>query len=422
MGYYLTTEQLKQLRTYKYSGQDKSLISRYILNPFWTQFVTLWPTSVAPNTITFLGLCIVFVNFATLLWYDPLYRAEKGGATGPPNWVYFTWAAGLFWYQAFDAIDGKQARRTGMAGPLGEMFDHGCDAINTTLEVILCAQALNLGRDWWTVASELATLANFYLTTWEEFHTGTLFLGYFSGPVEGILMIVGIYIITGLYGPSFWDTGILTFLHLDTNPSITKLIPNKGLNESFMVFGALALAYNIVGAYWDVLLARQSRKQFILPPLLGLLPFLLTCALQLSWLVADEELILKSGRFLPFLCAWGLQFAHQVGRMILAHVTRSGFPYWDWMWVWTAAMAVDANAVSLFGREPILQSTPLRADALVLLTLLISFTYYVRFCTLVIWDITEELGIACFSVQKRDKGGEWRDARAVNGQDGKKKQ
>ena len=27
----------------------------------------------------------------------------------------------------------KQARRTGMAGPLGEMFDHGCDAMNTTV-------------------------------------------------------------------------------------------------------------------------------------------------------------------------------------------------------------------------------------------------------------------------------------------------
>jgi hypothetical protein len=36
-------------------------------------------------------------------------------------------------YQSLDAIDGKQARRTGMAGPLGEMFDHGCDAINTTV-------------------------------------------------------------------------------------------------------------------------------------------------------------------------------------------------------------------------------------------------------------------------------------------------
>jgi ethanolaminephosphotransferase len=35
-----------------------------------------------------------------------------------------------------DAIDGKQARRTGMASALGEMFDHGCDAINTSVSVI----------------------------------------------------------------------------------------------------------------------------------------------------------------------------------------------------------------------------------------------------------------------------------------------
>lgn len=59
-----------------------------------------------------------------------------------------------------------------MAGPLGEMFDHGCDALNTTLEAILACRALNLGRSWWTVASQIATLANFYLSTWEEYHTG----------------------------------------------------------------------------------------------------------------------------------------------------------------------------------------------------------------------------------------------------------
>ncbi|KAJ3845742.1 hypothetical protein EV368DRAFT_11575, partial [Lentinula lateritia] len=82
------------------------------------------------------------------------------------------WGIGLFLYQAFDAADGKQARRTGVEGPLGEMFDHGCDAMNTTLEAILVSQALNLGRSWWTLASQVATLANFYLTTWEEYHTG----------------------------------------------------------------------------------------------------------------------------------------------------------------------------------------------------------------------------------------------------------
>ena len=30
-----------------------------------------------------------------------------------------------------DAIDGKQARRTNSNNPLGELFDHGCDALST---------------------------------------------------------------------------------------------------------------------------------------------------------------------------------------------------------------------------------------------------------------------------------------------------
>ena len=40
--------------------------------------------------ITLSGLAFVLLNFATLLFYDPKYLTEKGGATGPPNWVYFT--------------------------------------------------------------------------------------------------------------------------------------------------------------------------------------------------------------------------------------------------------------------------------------------------------------------------------------------
>jgi hypothetical protein len=43
-------------------------------------------------------------------------------------------------------------------------------------------------------------LGNFYLTTWEEYHTGVLYLGYFSGPVEGILAIVLLFMITGAAG------------------------------------------------------------------------------------------------------------------------------------------------------------------------------------------------------------------------------
>ena len=45
------------------------------------------------------------------------------------------WAIGLWMYQSLDAIDGKQARRTGTSGPLGEMFDHG---VSPPLGVSVC--------------------------------------------------------------------------------------------------------------------------------------------------------------------------------------------------------------------------------------------------------------------------------------------
>jgi len=69
--------------------------------------VTLWPTTVAPNTvrsflsylkkgaevglrwqITLSGLALVFINFLTMLYYDPSYLNDKG--EGVPRWVYFS--------------------------------------------------------------------------------------------------------------------------------------------------------------------------------------------------------------------------------------------------------------------------------------------------------------------------------------------
>lgn len=52
---------------------------------------------------------------------------------------------GLFVYQSLDAIDGKQARRTGSANPLGELFDHGCDSISTVFVALSACTAVQLG-------------------------------------------------------------------------------------------------------------------------------------------------------------------------------------------------------------------------------------------------------------------------------------
>ena len=108
---------------------------------------------MAPNAITLSGFGFVIINILTLLYYTP------GLDQDCPPWVYASWAIGLFLYQTFDAIDGTQARRTGQSGPLGELFDHGVDALNTSLEVLLFAAAMKFGQGWRTVLTLFACKA-----------------------------------------------------------------------------------------------------------------------------------------------------------------------------------------------------------------------------------------------------------------------
>jgi len=415
---FLSQEALDGLGSYAYSGVDKSVLSRFVLNPFWTQFVKLWPLWVAPNTITLTGLSLVLVNVLSLFYFDPSY---VGSLSGTPRSVYFCWAICLFLYQTLDAIDGKQARRTNMAGPLGEMFDHGCDALNTTFEVILVGHAMNLGRSWWTIAALGFSLATFYLTTWEEYHTKRLFLGVISGPVEGILMIVLVFIITGLYGPQFWDQHALRLIAVDPDrlPKALRFLSLIKLNKLFLIASGAGLLYNIVTSCANVIGEQRTRNRSFLAPLLRLVPFLLSTALHLLWLLAPfsgPSPIVSSPLILPFMISWGLQFAHQVGRLILAHVTNQPFPIWDPMWIWLAIAAVDINSLAILGREPHLQKSISDIRIAVYITLVVSFLMYARFVVSVITDITNHLGIACFTVRKRDKNGQWAEAKVVDRQ------
>lgn len=67
-----------------------------------------------------------------------------------------------------------------------------------------------------------------------------------------------------------------------------------------------------------------------------------------AWLHGAPEII-DSPAFVPFLGFWGLSFAYQVGRMILAHVTKQEFPLWNGMMGWTAVGMLDANLGRYFG-------------------------------------------------------------------------
>lgn len=77
-----------------------------------------------------------------------------------------------------DGLDGKQARRTGTSGPLGELFDHGLDSYTTALIPIYMFSLfgshdlppIRMFFVLWNV------FLNFYLTHVEKYNTGVMFL------------------------------------------------------------------------------------------------------------------------------------------------------------------------------------------------------------------------------------------------------
>jgi ethanolaminephosphotransferase len=106
-------------------------------------------------------------------------------------------------------------------------------------------------------------------------------------------------------------------------------------------------------SYMNVFKARRASQSSVVKPLLFLLPIPAFVFVQLAWLnqpsLRNSDII-NSPAFVPFLCAWGLQFAHVVGRMIIAHVTSQPLPVWDPMYIWSIIGAIDANMPALFGR------------------------------------------------------------------------
>lgn len=342
---YVRQDQLPALKAYKYSGVDHSLLSKYVLKPFYTNVVIkLFPMWMAPNLITLTGFTFVVANLVALLWYNATLDQDC------PPWVYYSWALGLFLYQTFDAVDGSQARRTHQSGPLGELFDHGVDAVNTSLEVLLFAGSQNMGQSWYTVAVLFSSLLTFYVQTWEEYHTKTLTLGVVNGPVEGVLTIVVVFILTGYFGgASFWQQAMLPTIGVPAS-FVPDFIYNLSFSQMWLVQGTLVLVYNTVESCRNVIKARRAQGDQSRYALVGLLPFFGTWACILAYLFLQPNIL--HGHLIPFTLFAGIVNAYSVGQIITAHLVHLKFPYTNVLTLPLAWGVVDSLGpwlISTFG-------------------------------------------------------------------------
>ncbi|EFA84512.1 CDP-alcohol phosphatidyltransferase [Heterostelium album PN500] len=129
------------------------------------------------------------------------------GLTEPaPRWCYFLIAFLIFAYQTLDNLDGKQARRTKSSSPLGELFDHCCDALSVAMFALVMSATVRVGPKW-AFVSCIVGFWPFYLAHWEEYHAGILVLGEFNGPTEAQVLFIIVEIITGIFTSDIWTFG-----------------------------------------------------------------------------------------------------------------------------------------------------------------------------------------------------------------------
>ncbi|XP_014612042.1 PREDICTED: cholinephosphotransferase 1 isoform X9 [Polistes canadensis] len=193
----LSPGQLKRLSEHKYSCTTNSLLDAF-LQPWWDWLVSKVPLWLAPNLITVLGLIVNIVTTLILVYYSPDAKVEA------PRWACFLCALGLFIYQSLDAIDGKQARRTGTSTPLGELFDHGCDSISTVFVALSACIAVQLGYyPTWMFFQCFCAMTLFYCAHWQTYVSGSLRFGKVD-VTEAQFTIIGIHLISAIFGPRIW--------------------------------------------------------------------------------------------------------------------------------------------------------------------------------------------------------------------------
>ncbi|KAL1979803.1 hypothetical protein VTN96DRAFT_5188 [Rasamsonia emersonii] len=383
----LSDDALVHLKSYKYSSVDKSFISRYILKHYWNAVVELLPLWLAPNMVTLLGFFFIVVNVVLVEIFMP-------DLVGPgPSWLYYNFAFGVWMYSTFDNVDGKQARRTGTSSGLGELFDHGIDSLNCTLASLLETAAMGLGATKLGAFTALIPCLPMFFSTWETYHTHTLYLGYFNGPTEGLLIAIAVMIASGYYGPHIWKNRVADYLG---HPELFG-------DRIFLDFWVAMVLFSFLTAHlpacvYNVVVARKRQNLPILPVFLEWTPIVVFTVSVLAWLFSPYSTLLSENRLVLFCVTMSFVFGRMTTKIILAHLLKQPFPYWTVLLTPLVGGAILGN-LPRFGL-PMVSATVelwyLRGY------LVFAFVAYMHWALLVINRITTYLGINCLTI-KEDK-------------------
>jgi ethanolaminephosphotransferase len=315
-------------------------------------------------------------------------------------------------YQTMDNVDGKQARRTGTSSGLGELFDHGIDSLNCTLASLLETAAMGLGRSKAGVFTALCPCLPMFFSTWETYHTHTLYLGVINGPTEGLLIACSIMAISGFYGPGIWTTPIVDIVGERWLFGHAERVGNTNFEDIWITVILTSLfTAHIPWCIYHVVKARRAKKLPIAPTFLEWTPMAVYTFSIGAWLYSPYTTLLEENHLVLFCLTMSFVFGRMTTKMILAHLTRQPFPFWTVMLAPLMGGAVLAN-LPRFGLEPVSAQTEL-------LYLYGYFGFaciaYFRWAFLVTTSICNYLGINALTIPKAKQLENQKKADGLNG-------
>jgi len=355
----------------------------------WNACVEFLPLWLAPNMVTLIGFFFILSNIILLEIFMP-------DLVGPgPTWLYYSFAFGLFMYQTMDNIDGKQARRTGTSSGLGELFDHGIDSLNCTLASLLETAAMGLGTSKSGVFTALCPCLPMFFSTWETYHSHTLYLGVFNGPTEGILIACLIMAISGFYGPGIWTQPFAETLGEQWFFGYAEHVGHLSFRDVWIavIIGSLLVGH-VPFCIYHVVKARRERNLPVAPVFLEWTPMAVYSLSIGAWLYSPYSTLREENHLVLFCLTMSFVFGRMTTKMILAHLTRQPFPYWTVM-LWPLVGGAALANLPRLGYPPVSHGVEL---AYLWAYFFFSLVVYSRWAFLVTTSICDYLGINCLTI------------------------
>jgi len=301
-----------------------------------------------------------------------------------PRWLAILTSLIVFLYQTMDAIDGKQARRTGSSSPLGQLFDHGCDTMSCFSFHAVITMIFLPGGSIWGAASLSALQSAFFMAQWQEYHTGVLDTCF--GPVgvtETELVGVAGALVAGILGPE----------RLQAIVTSKTVVPWSGEPQQMGVF--LVQVWSIFMAILVLLSMSKTLTMVVkiggaasvLPAVLQLTPVIMLNVLL--FLVWDPDVYSVCARKVMFLS--GLLLGFYTEQMIVFSMAKMRFPELQ------LSTLVPYAALALSSRV----LTAVQIDiALTLASAVVGVWVFLWLCR-VVNELKDKLGIYAFSLQKK---------------------